>query len=130
RYIHEKKDHRNPVDHSCLCWRRRHDTHENPTWFQDAPRTLPSLAADRVDYDVNCGYRLFEPGLTIVHDRIGAQAPHIVDVLRTRGRNHSHSRVPGQLHSVRAYVARASVDQDGLSGGDAGIVKKHLPGRD
>src|SRR5262249_32950270 len=36
----------------------------------------------------------------------------------------------GQLYGVRANVARSAMDEDGLPGGDVGILEQHLPSRD
>jgi hypothetical protein len=36
----------------------------------------------------------------------------------------------GQLHGVRANVARSAMDEHGLPGGDVGILEQHLPSRD
>src|SRR5215510_15243176 len=83
--------------------------------FEDAPGTLQSVTADRVEDDVHSRDVALKGHCSIVNHLFGSQPCDEVKVSRGRGSRHTRATKSGELDREDAYRACSAVDEYAFS---------------
>jgi len=108
---------------------RGNDRDENSARFQDGDRTFTSVAADRVDHDVNRTPNTRKTACSIVDRICGTETSGVIHILGPNDGNNVEARVRGKLDRERAHVARRAANENGVTHFRTCMLEQHLPCR-
>ena len=87
------------------------------------------FAADEIKHCVGILDLTFQAFRVIVHHLVRTEAPNVIDIFGSRGRDAAQASVTSELNRIGSDVSCSSMDDDRLASFEPGLVEQTLPGR-